>query len=92
MGEAEMKICESTRKSNQVRTKEWSVLITEDMNGSCQTGKCCGMSCYIMIRSLVQEDGNKDVTCFLLLSHQKGEDTQKEESWTTDSNLAAGDF
>lgn len=28
------------------------------------------------------------VPCFLLLSHQEDEDTQKEESWTTDSNLA----
>jgi len=28
------------------------------------------------------------VPCFLVVSHQEDEDTQKEETWATDSSLA----
>lgn len=38
-GEAGMKVSESTREGSKVKTKEGSVWITKDMNGSRQTGK-----------------------------------------------------
>lgn len=72
MGEAGMKVCESTRKSSEVRTKECSALIIMDMNGSGQTGKPVNeLFIYIMTRRPVlpqQEDGNKDVTRAMLPS------------------------
>lgn len=96
MGEVGMKVCESTRESSKVRTEGWSVLITKNMNGSSQTGKCWGMSYSFTswpegLCSLSKTTRMSHVPCFLLLSHQEDKDTQKAESWTTDSNLA-GDF